>query len=248
MLKPFKFLFAAYRPEMWWYEVYETVRRLAMNGLLVLVPNQATRLGVASFLSFLSILMHTAMGPYADRGTNALALVSHLLVYMVYFLGEQIWIGVVQTKDFGVDVLLVILLLAPSVLMVYSTTTQARRDRIEALRRREHEVQSEEMRATLNRFKDMEDKAFARDVPAIAAQEEAKEDIAPPSLPPLPPPESYSITTDDVYFEKCAFPCYVMSLTNLCGLNQLPMHEDAYEAGLLQKLTLTTHVPNRHQG
>ena len=69
VLKPFKFLFAAYRPEMWWYEVYETVRRLAMNGLLVLVPNQATRLGVASFLSFLSILMHTAMGPYADRGT-----------------------------------------------------------------------------------------------------------------------------------------------------------------------------------
>ena len=90
MLKPFKFLFAAYRPEMWWYEVIETVRRLTMTGLLALLPNYSIRLGVATFLSFLSILMHTATEPFADRATNILALVSHLLVFMMFFLGEQI--------------------------------------------------------------------------------------------------------------------------------------------------------------
>ena len=36
VLKPFMFLFAAHRPEMWWYEIVETVRRLTMTGLLVL--------------------------------------------------------------------------------------------------------------------------------------------------------------------------------------------------------------------
>ena len=247
VLKPFKFLFAAYRPEMWWYEVIETVRRLTMTGLLVLFPNHDIRLTVAITFSFLSILMHNATEPFTDPATNALALVSHLLVFMVFFVGERIKFGVVKSQEFGTDILLVVLLFAPPVLMAYSTITQARRDRIEALRRREREVQGEEMRATLNRLKDVEDEVLARDVPVIAAQEETKEDIA-PLPPPAPPPASTNLSTDDVNFEKCTFPCYVMSLTNLCGLDQLPLHEDAYAAGLLQKLTLTTHVrtPSQH--
>ena len=226
---------------MWWYEVIETVRRLTMTGLLVLLPNHNVRLTVAITLSFLSILMHTATEPFTDPATNALALVSHLLVFIVFFAGQQIQFGVVQTEDFGMSVLLVILLFVPPILMVYSTTTQARRDRIEDLRRREREVQVEEMRATLNRLKDIEDKVLARDMPVIAAQEEVKEDVA-PLPPPASPPASASISTDDINFEKCTFPCYVMSLTNLGGLDRLPLHEDAYAAGLLQKLTLTSHV------
>ena len=51
----------------------------------------------------------------------------------------------------------------------------------------------------------------------------------------------------DVNFGKSDFPCYVMSLTNLCGLDELPLHEDAKEAGLLEILTLTTDVTNRNQ-
>ena len=93
VLKPFKFLFAAYRPEMWWYEVVETLRRLTMTGLLVLIQNHAFRLGVATFLSFLSVLMHTATEPFADRATNALALASHLLVFTVLFMGQEIAFG-----------------------------------------------------------------------------------------------------------------------------------------------------------
>ena len=208
----------------------------------MLFKDHAIRLGVATFLSFLSVLMHTATEPFADRATNALALASHLLVFMVLFMGQEIAFGVVHTEDFGVDVLLVILLLAPPVFMVYSTTTQAHRDRIEDLRRREREVQAEEMRATLSRLKDAEDEALARDVPVVAVQEETKTDIASPPPPQLLPLASASISTDEVNFEKCSFPCYVMSLTNLCSLDQLPLHEDAYEAGLLQRLTLTSHV------
>ena len=162
--------------------------------------------------------MHTATEPFTDPATNALALVSHLLVFIVFFAGQQIQFGVVLTEDFGMSVLLVILLFVPPILMVYTTTTQARRDRIEDLRRREREVQVEEMRATLNRLKDIEDEVLARDEPVISAQEEAKEDMAPPP-PPAPPPLSANISTDDVNFEKCTFPCYVMSLTNLCNLD-----------------------------
>ena len=41
--------------------------------------------------------------------------------------------------------------------MVYSIMTQAQRDRIEELRRRERDVQAEEMIATLNQLKDREE-------------------------------------------------------------------------------------------
>ena len=55
-----------------------------------------------------------------------------------------------------------------------------------------------------------------------------------------------NILKDEVKFDKCSFPCYVMSLTNLCDLDKIPSHEDAYQAGLLEKLTLTSRVPTRH--
>ena len=53
---------------------------------------------------------------------------------------------------------------------------------------------------------------------------------------------------DKVNFDKCSFPCYVMSLTNLCTLDELPEHEDAYADRLLQTLTQTSRVPNIYQG
>ena len=60
VLKPFMFLFAAHRPEMWWYEVVETVRRLTMTGLPRAVSATIEiRLAVGCLLSFVSILLHT---------------------------------------------------------------------------------------------------------------------------------------------------------------------------------------------
>ena len=232
---------------MWWYEIIEAIRRLAMTGLLVLFYNPDIRLGIATFLSFLSILLHVTTVPFTDPATNALALVSHLLVFAVFFVGQEIKLGVVQTKDLGMGVLLVILLLTPPVLMVYSMMTQAQRDRAEELRRREREVQAEEMLATLDQLNNSQEVPSVRNVPPIAAAEDSEFSGIPPP-PPKPPPSSLKISKDDVNFDKCSFPCYVISLTNLRGLDELPLHENAYEAGLLQKLTSTTHALYRRQG
>ena len=239
-LKPFKFLFAAYRPEMWWYEIVEAVRRLTMTGLLVLVPNSDVRLSVAIFLAFASLLLHTTTEPYADPATNALALVSHLLVFMVFFVGQQIVIGIVKTEYNSVGVALVILLLALPALIAYSQMTQASRDRAEDLRRHERDVQAEELFETLDQLNTKEEEFCARDDPLYIQAE--------PGPPPPPPPASMNRLRDEVKFDKCSFPCYVMSLTSLCDLDKLPSHEDAYQAGLLEKLTLASQVPTRHHG
>ena len=61
------------------------------------LPDHEIRLSVAIFLSFLSILLHMTTEPFTDPATNTLALVSHLLVFMVFFVAQQITTGVVQT-------------------------------------------------------------------------------------------------------------------------------------------------------
>ena len=168
------------RPDRWWYEVIETFRRLTMTALLLLfkarqhqhhskpnvllkIPrdthqrpcsqNQTLRLAVAFFFSFLSILLHFTTEPYVDPATNTLALVSHLLVFLVrrtwsgvsphihenwtpqfchsplgqvFFVGEHIAFEVVNTENLGVDIALAAVLLSPPILMTYFMMTQAK--------------------------------------------------------------------------------------------------------------------------
>ena len=252
-LTPFKFLFAAYRPDRWWYEVVETIRRLTMTGLLTLVPDPEIRLSVAIFLAFASLLLHTTTEPFSDSATNTLALVSHLLVFMVFFAGQQIAIGIIDTNNLAVGIFLVVLLLSMPALIAYTMMTQTSRNRVEDLRRHEREVQTEEMFGILDQLKAKEDEFCARNESKqinsrrreLEAERRRELNSGPP---PTPPPASLNISEDDVKFEKCSYPCYVMSLTNICGLDKLPSHEDAYQAGLLQTLKLTSRAPTRHHG
>ena len=104
------FLFAAYRPDRWWYEVVETIRRLAMTGLLMMFKDAGFRLAAAFFLSFVSICLHYTMEPYADPTTNSLALISHVTVFMVFFLSQIIASGVVDPEKHPWDVVLAMIL------------------------------------------------------------------------------------------------------------------------------------------
>ena len=246
VLKPFKFLFAAYRPEMWWYEVVETVRRLTMTGLLVLVSDPDVRLSVAICLAFGSVLLHTTTQPYTDPATNILAHVSHLLVFVMFFVGQQISIEILDTENLAVGVVLVIILITLPVLIVRSQLTQASRDRIEDLRRHERDVQAEEMFATLDELKAKEDEFCARTKAPESHFRRFRRQQLEARPPPAPPPPSLKISECEVNFVKCSFPCYVMNLRNLCELDELPVHEDAYQAGLLEILTLTSEAFSRH--
>ena len=108
------------------------------------------RLAVATFLAFSSILLHTTTTPYTDSATNALALISHLLVFSTFFVGQQISSGVVPNDSLEVGIALVLIVASAPVMMVYFQMTQDQRDRVEELRRREREVQNEEMMNQIN--------------------------------------------------------------------------------------------------
>ena len=119
------------------------------------------------------------------------------------------------------------------------------RNRIEDLRLREREMQAEEALATLNQL-EKRDELYAKRDGTLYTNFRRHQQEAPAPPTPTPPPPSLHISKG-VYFEKSAFPCYVMSLTNLCSLDRLPKHEEAYQADLLQILTETSHASTRHQ-
>ena len=122
------------------------------------------------------------------------------------------------------------------------------RNRIEDLRLREREMQAEEALATLNQLNKNNElyAELAEGEGTLYTNFSRHQQEAPAPPPPTPPPPSLHISKG-VYFEKSAFPCYVMSLTNLCSLDRLPKHEEAYQADLLQILTETSHASTRHQ-
>jgi hypothetical protein len=119
--------------------------------------------------------------------------------------------------------------------------SQARRDSAEDVRRHEREIQIEEVTATLEQLKAKEDEFCARDDVIPSASFELE-----PGPEPKPPPKSLNISKDDVNFDKCSFPCYVMNHTKLCRLQYLPSHEYAYQHRLLERLTMTSQASTRY--
>merc|ERR1719230_1528271 len=102
--------------------------------------------------------------------------------------------------------------------------TQAKRDRAEALRRREHELQAEELSRYFHELKFLQEEARRQQM-----HEDTPAPIAEPSIGLLPKLATldYEIPDSRVFFDQGDYPCYVMSATNLCTLDELPLHEEA---------------------
>ena len=56
----FAFFFDVYKPSCWWWEIYESIRRVACTGVLVLFPlNSVLQLNLAMFLTSQGVVMYT---------------------------------------------------------------------------------------------------------------------------------------------------------------------------------------------
>lgn len=61
------FLYKAYRPTYWWFEVYELVRKLFLTGLIIFVAaGTALQIAIATCVCFVSVAMHLRLQPYED--------------------------------------------------------------------------------------------------------------------------------------------------------------------------------------
>mmetsp|Transcript_105536 Transcript_105536/g.305095 ORF Transcript_105536/g.305095 Transcript_105536/m.305095 type:complete len:587 (-) Transcript_105536:58-1818(-) len=89
------FLFRSYEPQMWWYEVFECVRRLAMTSLIVLLnPGSTTQIFVGLILALVCVKMFGYYRPYLDDSSDILA---ELAQWMI--VGSLLWIICLKVGD-----------------------------------------------------------------------------------------------------------------------------------------------------
>ena len=69
-----EFLWGAYEPRCWYWEVVESVRRLMLTGMLVFcMPDSATQIVIGILIAIFSIFMYGKMGPYVRDQDDTLA-------------------------------------------------------------------------------------------------------------------------------------------------------------------------------
>lgn len=78
------FLYESYKPEFWWFEIFETCRRLALTGLLGAVqPGSIAQLGFGMLLSLAGIMTYCTFLPYRVRRDNFLGVLSNVQIFLV---------------------------------------------------------------------------------------------------------------------------------------------------------------------
>ena len=78
------FLFDAYKPEFWWFELFETCRRLLLTGVLgVISPGSMVQLVAGILISFGGTLMYIGCRPYTIPRNSFLAVLTNLQIFVV---------------------------------------------------------------------------------------------------------------------------------------------------------------------
>ena len=85
------FLYEAYSPQFFWFEVVECIRRLMLSSMLILVDDgSVAQAVVAMLLSLLSVKVYSYYRPYAENDDDILAETAQWELFMVLFAAQLI--------------------------------------------------------------------------------------------------------------------------------------------------------------
>ena len=81
-LKSMRFLYENYQPKYWWFEVFETLRKLSLTGFLVfLAPGTGLQICIAMVITMLSLVVYVKLEPFQDPYANKLAQTAQLQLF-----------------------------------------------------------------------------------------------------------------------------------------------------------------------
>jgi len=89
------FLFEAYEPRMWWWEVFECLRRLMLTGMLIFcLPGTAYQMVIGILISQLTIKMYSFYKPFVEDDDDFLAEITQWQTFFVLFGALLIFVDV----------------------------------------------------------------------------------------------------------------------------------------------------------
>ncbi|CAM9682270.1 unnamed protein product [Pylaiella littoralis] len=125
------FLWRAYRPGAYYFEVLECFRRLLLTGCLVFIlPNSAGQAAVASVLSVLTVGVFALVNPFSDSNDHRAYTLGALAIFLTMFMGLVVKVDLADEEtqsQLVLGVLLILLTVALLVVAVVECLWEARR-------------------------------------------------------------------------------------------------------------------------
>jgi hypothetical protein len=103
-LSRMKFLYAAYEPQCWWFEVFETSRRLLLTGGQVLLsPGTPSQIVLNLIICVLSMRIYAAHKPFVSEKADKLAEVVQFQLFFTMLAALCIKVNLDDLDDYNVD-------------------------------------------------------------------------------------------------------------------------------------------------
>jgi hypothetical protein len=98
-LRAIEFLFSCYRPGAWWFEVFDSVRRIAMTGLIRYVAKTSGPPVAGILLSLVSSIVFREVQPFENPSTNALATFGQWQLLSTYLVAYALLVELKSASD-----------------------------------------------------------------------------------------------------------------------------------------------------
>jgi len=113
-LKHVHFLYYQYRPEHWYFEVLECVRKMFLTGLMMFVmQNSATQLAIGVLISFLSFGAFAYIEPFLDPNDSWMQMCAQFATFLVLLTGLLFKMNVMSApgeipEDYAVAIMYIV--------------------------------------------------------------------------------------------------------------------------------------------
>jgi len=125
-LRSLAFLYDAYEPKYWWFEVFETARRLAMTGVLgAISPGSTLQLGAGILMAVVGFGVYCLCMPCIETKDDILGVLTNFQIFLVMLTALVMKVSGGEGKGVGVflivlNVLTGVVLLGFGAMQVYS--------------------------------------------------------------------------------------------------------------------------------
>ncbi|GMH98757.1 hypothetical protein TrVE_jg2081 [Triparma verrucosa] len=124
LLLSLRFLYSSYEPRMWWFEVFETLRRLCLTGFLVfLSPGTAAQIIFSMIMCMFAMRVYSGCSPFISTLYDSFSEVSQWQLFFTMFGALAIKVNVdekdLQGKEYF-DILLTLIQFLPALVVLLS--------------------------------------------------------------------------------------------------------------------------------
>lgn len=128
VINPLRFLFNQYSPEFWYWEVIETVRRIALTGFLVLIKQgSGLQIVMGILITLVFVKLYGIFGPFEDAYVDADAEMAQYQIFGILFIALLLKDETIHGSSGILDILLVVITLSFILLSVFRVMVERRK-------------------------------------------------------------------------------------------------------------------------